>query len=182
MTEKEKLINDTSKIFKISDSSFKILNTDNGFSISQKKNNLSEFIITIVFILIIPIGLVIYYNDKTSIIIALIWVMIFSYKFYRIMIADNLLEFNYIQKGLEIRNISLILRHIISPKKIELHTIKSFEFKKVKHLKYRLASVRLIALLDNSEKQILNDFDSMDGAKRVKFMIEKLNKTAGNTV
>ena len=182
MSEKEKLINDTSKIFKISDSSFKILNTNNGFSISQKKNNLSELIITIVFILIIPIGLVIYYNDKTSIIIALIWVMIFSYKFYRIMIADNLLEFNYTQKGLEIRNIIPILKYIISPKKIELHTIKSFEFKKVKHLKYRLPSVRLIALFDNSEKQILNDFDSMDGAKRVKFMIEKLNKTAGNIV
>jgi hypothetical protein len=180
LTEKETLINDTSKIFNTSDSSFKISNTDNGFSISQKKNNLSELIITTVFILIIPIGL--YYNDKTWLVIALIWFMIFSHKFYRIMIADNLLEFNYFQKELKIKNISLILRHIINPKKIELHAIKSFQFQHIKHFKYRPASVRLIALFDNSEKQILNDFDSIDGAKRVKFIIEKLNKTTGNTV
>lgn len=98
------------------------------------------------------------------------------------MISDNKLDFDFKEKRLTIKNISLILEHFILPKNIELITIAEFEFKKVKHTKYGMSSLRLIAISENSEKHILNDFDSMNGAKRIKFLIEKLrDKTAGNT-
>ena len=182
MTEKDKLINDTSETFKKCDSLFRIVKTEKGFFISRKSAKLSELIFIIVFLLIIPISVVYYETNKTTIIIALIWEIIIAYRLYQIMISDNKLDFDFKEKRLTIKNISLILEHFILPKNIELITIAEFEFKKVKHTKYGMSSLRLIAISENSEKHILNDFDSMNGAKRIKFLIEKLTyKTAGNT-
>jgi hypothetical protein len=183
LTEKDKLINDTSETFKNFEPHFRITKTENGFFISRKSVKLSELIFVVVFLLIIPISLVYYETNKTTIIISIIWEIIFTYILYQIMIADNKLDFDLKEKKLKIENIGLILEHFISPKNVKLNTIKNFEFKRIKHTRYGLASTRLVAIFENSEKQILNDFDSKEGAKRIEFMINKLkDKTAGNTV
>ena len=182
LTEKDKLINDTSETFKNLDPQFRITKTENGFFISRKSAKLSELIFAVVFLLIIPISLVYYETNKGTIIISIIWEIIFTYNLYQVMIADNKLDFNSKEKILTIKNISLLLEHFILPKNVKLNTIKNFEFKRKKHTQYG-SSTRLVAIFENSEKQILNDFDSKEGAKRIEFMINKLkDKTADNTV
>lgn len=175
MTEKDKLINDTSETFKNHDYQFRIVKTENGFFIFRKGAKLSELTFAIVFLLIIPISVVYYETNITTIIISIIWEIIFIYRLYQVMIADNKLDFDFKEGKMKIENISLILERFISPNKVILNTINDFEFKRIKHTK-GLASIRLIAILENSDKLILNDFDSKDGAKRIKFLITKLTR------
>ena len=143
---------------------------------------MEELLFFIIFLLVIPIGLVLYENDKATIITAVVWELIFAYRFYQIKIAENEIKVYFKDQRLIIKNISLILKNFISMKIFDLKELCDFELKSVKHARYFLSSVRLIVLLENSEKQILNDFDSKEVAKRVVFMIKKIAKTAGKNL
>jgi len=181
MTIKDKYLTHFESLFRTFPNSYSLSETKNGLTISRIPDRTTQILFFLLFLVIIPIAMVVYEINAKMIGLAAIWEVIFIFRFYQILIGQNKLTLNFETDKIKIENINWMLKHFLPTHKIDFYQTVDYEIRNIRHSRFGMPSYRLKVRNAESRKIIVCDFESIDVAKRVKFLLKSINnKTAGN--
>ena len=155
--------------------------TENGMTISKASNKISEALFFSLFLVTIPVAMVLYESTSIMITVVILWEVVFAYRFYQILIGQNTISVDFQTRNMKIENENWVLKHFTSSDSIDLFEPLEYSIRNIRHSRFGFPSYRLKVRNTDSKKIIVCDFENLDMAKRVKFLLKSLsNKTAGN--
>lgn len=134
--------------------------------INDNRSELWATLLYLIFIIIIPIGFVIYEivigNDYWTIGLLILCISLFIYQLKKIMIGGTSLKINIKENYFEVENNHILFKSVLKSKKINFKDVAKSELteKSIKH-KFRTSKwLRLSIHNKDGEKYILTDFQN----------------------
>lgn len=135
--------------------------------INDNRSELWATLFYTVFIIIVPIGFLIYEilfdNDYWTIGLLILCISIFIYQLKKIIVGGNTLKINIKEKYFEVENNHILFKSILKSKKINFNDVAKSELteKAIKH-KYSTSSkwLRLSIHSKDGKKYIVTDFQN----------------------
>ena len=183
LTEKEYYFAEFEKTIKQNPKSFKINRTKSGFYILRDTNKyIDSFII---FILTFGVPVICLFFSEINVYLIIVWFLIFSWRFYQILINENKILFDFDESKIKMENSNFIGKTFIAKKEIYFKEIlkSSLELKTKTHSRYTSIAYQLYLEFENEKKLKMLDFNEQEIGKRFRQLINGIiKKTVANPV
>jgi hypothetical protein len=183
LTEEEYYFAEFEKILKQNPKSFKINKTESGFAVLRdSKKYLDSFII---IFLTFGVPLICLFFSEINEYIIIVWFLVFSWRFYQILINENRILFDFNEMKIKIENSNFIGKIFIAKKEIYFNKIlnSSLELKTKTHSRYTSIAYQLYLEFENEKRLKILDFNEQEIGKRFRQLLNGIiKKTVANTV
>jgi hypothetical protein len=176
LTEKEYYFTEFEKTIRQNPKSFKIKRIESGFFILRDTNKYLDSFIILSLTFGVPL-ICLFFSDINEYII-IVWFLVFSWRFYLILINENKIFFDFDETKIKMENSNFIGKIFIPKKEFYFNEIlnSSLELKTETHSRYTSIIYQLYLDFEKKKRLKILNFNNQEVGKRFKQLINGIIK------